>query len=77
MASQDELGTEMVGEVSISVPELLDKPGMKIHGKLNSNLRSDNYNTILKAFLLRVESCLVPMDGLIANKVLHKTVQLP
>lgn len=29
---QDELGTEMVGEVSISVQELLDKPGMKIHG---------------------------------------------
>ena len=30
---QDELGTEMVGEVSISVQELLDKPGMKIHGE--------------------------------------------
>ena len=31
--AQDELGTEMVGEVSISVPELLDKTGMKIHGE--------------------------------------------
>ena len=67
----------MVGEVSISVPELLDKPGMKIHGKLNSNLRSDYHNTLLEAFLLRVESCFVPMDGFITNKVLHKMGLLP